>query len=248
MRVLIAGLGQMGLNHRRVLKGLGHEVVTVDPVGGCDYLSVKPALTRHPDAAVIAVPTPVLADVAVEVLSHGVPTLVEKPLASSTALARWVEDTAFGADTYCQVGYVERYNPALPYLMGKVDELGGAQLIHTVRVGPDRLNADIRLDLLTHDIDLAHRIAPSANHFPVVAPHRHKLRQVTCHCQDGIVSADLIGRTVDGVEHDGLEPLAGQWRAFEAQCGRGFQTLTGEIGVLDQALRHQGHPVEVAAA
>ncbi len=72
-------------------------------------------LLNEVDAVSIAVPTFMHREVAGDFLARGIATLVEKPLASSSAEAE--ELVALGpgppSDGASQVGHVERFNPAL---------------------------------------------------------------------------------------------------------------------------------------
>ena len=65
------------------------------------------------DAASIVVPTTLHGDIAGEFLEHGIPVLVEKPLADSVAEGQRLVDLAAANDAVLQVGHVERFNPAM---------------------------------------------------------------------------------------------------------------------------------------
>jgi hypothetical protein len=51
VRIAVIGLGVMGRNHKRVLERLGHEVVTVDPAGHADCLTIQQAASAAPASA-----------------------------------------------------------------------------------------------------------------------------------------------------------------------------------------------------
>lgn len=244
MRVLIVGLGVMGRHHQRVLRWLRHETVTVDPRGHADFKSITGAWSSF-DAAVIATPPQHLANGAIAVIRRGVPVLVEKPCGAQPSDVRRIDAVAREHDVYVTADYTERHNPVVPALRAALTAAGGAQLLHTARVGPARLDASIETDLLCHDIDLHLELCPQARHVPVVAYHDHKLRTFTAHCPAGIVQADLIARTVNGKQCLGPEPLASVWQAFEARRRCGYEPLDREVAVLERALQHQA--IEAAA-
>lgn len=169
LRAGLVGLGAMGGNHARVLAGLsGVELVGIaDPAGGraaaAPGVPVLPALEEllklEPDYAVLACPTALHEELGLELARHGVPTLIEKPLAHTVeAAARLV--TAFErAGLVGGVGHIERFNPALRSLRDRLGagELGELFQVSTRRQGPfPRRIADVGVvkDLATHDIDL----------------------------------------------------------------------------------------------
>jgi predicted dehydrogenase len=243
MKALIVGLGRMGTQHARVARAAGCDVVTVDPRGHADHRSLAEIVLRQYDVACAAVPMRRLAEVAVRLLDAGIPTLVEKPGALSPAELNIVESAAGHRDVRVQVGYVERYNPAVRVLRQVVRERGGCDLLTTTRVGPGRIEGDIAFDLLTHDVDLACAIAPHGEHQAIVAHHDRKLRTLVAFTARGVVHADLMSRTVDGRPCEGIEPLRAQWDAFIASAGHGFAPLHRERDVLRIAQRHGARAV-----
>src|SRR5271157_2606089 len=106
------------------------------------------------DAVSIAVPTLLHREVAGTFLSRGIPTLVEKPLASTLAEAELLVSLSHSTGALLQVGHVERFNPALSAL-------------HQMAIRPKYISAErlstytfrstdigVVLDLMIHDIDL----------------------------------------------------------------------------------------------
>src|SRR5262249_40548200 len=71
--------------------------------------------------------------------------------------AELLVETAAAHDRILMVGHVERFNPVITELMQFVDE---PVSIEFTRVGPfsNRLLADVVLDLMIHDVDLARAI------------------------------------------------------------------------------------------
>lgn len=110
------------------------------------------------DAAVIATPTTLHAEIALECLAHGIHLLVEKPLTAQAESARGVELMARERDLVVQVGHVERYNPAIA---AAVRAIGAPRFVSAVRASsfPFR-STDIGcvFDLMIHDIDLVNAL------------------------------------------------------------------------------------------
>lgn len=139
-RVLIVGMGAMGLRHAKAFAPLAH-VIPHDPPRGIE------GDARDIDAAVIAVPATSLADVAVPLLARGVPCLVEKPVGANLAEASRVL-----AYPHARAAFVERHNPAWGGCLPR--DVRQARLW---RLAPPSLRAgdvDVLLDLAIHDLDL----------------------------------------------------------------------------------------------
>src|ERR671933_555494 len=103
VRLAVVGSGIMGANHARVASALvGAELVgVVDPereraeklavAFGAEAFSAVDELPPV-DAAIVAVPTPLHAPIAHELLAAGVDVLVEKPIAPDVETARRLVD------------------------------------------------------------------------------------------------------------------------------------------------------------
>ncbi|MCV2887777.1 Gfo/Idh/MocA family protein [Ruegeria aquimaris] len=136
-RVLIAGLGNMGLSH-----ALAHHahpdaeiVALVNRSGRVDhpelgsypvYDDFATALAETaPDLAVIATYTDTHADYAIAAMEAGCHVFVEKPLAMTVAEARRVVDTAERTGRKLVVGYILRHHPSWVRLIEEARGLGG---------------------------------------------------------------------------------------------------------------------------
>lgn len=168
LRCGLIGLGMMGRNHARVLNGLdGVELVAVvDQQGdrfnakGDSVLldSVDELISLRPDYAVVALPTQFHEQAALELAAAGIPTLIEKPLATDFASAERVVLAFEAAGVIGAVGHIERYNPALQQARARLanGDLGEFYQVATRRQGPfpDRISdVGVIKDLCTHDID-----------------------------------------------------------------------------------------------
>jgi predicted dehydrogenase len=169
LRAGVVGLGMMGRHHARVLDSLeGVELVgAVDPAGdvhgaarGVPVLSsLAELLELSLDLCVVAVPTADHEELGLALAEAGVHTLIEKPLAKTSAASRRLTEAFERAGLIGCVGHVERYNPALQHLRKRLaeDELGAIHQVVTRRQGPFPVRvADVGVvtDLATHDFDL----------------------------------------------------------------------------------------------
>lgn len=83
-----------------------------DETGATAFTDVGQALeTVQPDAAYIAVPDPLHAEPFLACIAHGVPTLVEKPLATDAIVARQMREEALRAGVYAECNFTNRANP-----------------------------------------------------------------------------------------------------------------------------------------
>jgi predicted dehydrogenase len=189
----------MGRNHLRVLNDL-ETCVTVG-VAEVDEAAARlaarrfgiPAFTdyrqlldrQRPDAVVVAVPTALHHDVALEAISRGVHVLVEKPIASTVEEGHDMIEAARTAGVVFTVGHVERYNPAIVELARRLRqaELGRVFQMHARRLGPfpPRVrDVGVVIDLATHDIDIMRLLTGSE----VVRVHAETARRIHTEHED----------------------------------------------------------------
>ena len=170
LRFGVVGTGIMGSNHARIASQ--HRdvelVAVVDPdreraerlasaYGAKPYADVSEC-TDLLDAAVVATPTEHHRDVGVALLDAGVHTLVEKPIAATTAEATDLIAAAERSGATLTVGHVERFNPAVLELDNLVRE---PLHITATRVSPyvERVTVGVVLDLMVHDLDIVTTLA-----------------------------------------------------------------------------------------
>jgi predicted dehydrogenase len=124
---------------------------------GCPAFSDMDALLRSSiDAVVIAAPTHLHHDLALECISRGVNLMVEKPIASNVAEGRAIVAAARRAGVTLMIGHVERFNPAVESIKRWIKDQDILSIAIT-RVGPfpPRMsNVGVVIDLAVHDIDL----------------------------------------------------------------------------------------------
>lgn len=170
LRVGLIGLGRMGQNHLRVLsmlKGvelafvadadaalarrLGdlHEVAGVADPG--DLLGTA-------DAVVICTPTVSHAEYIRRAASAVRHIFVEKPLAATVEAAEDIAAFAERERLNLQVGFIERFNPAvqgLKTVLDKTERVISIDFTRTNKLSARITDVDVVTDLMIHDIDLA---------------------------------------------------------------------------------------------
>lgn len=155
-RVAVIGAGQFGQNHCRVVRQSARAeltaVVDIDPTRAAiaDYRE----LAGKVDAAIVATPTSAHAEIGCWLLEHAIDVLVEKPIAPDLESADLLVAAAERYGRVLQVGHLERFNPAVIALEGRVT-LPLFFEIHRLSVfSPRSLDVDVILDLMIHDIDI----------------------------------------------------------------------------------------------
>ena len=170
MRIAVIGAGVMGTNHARVAGTLPDveltHVVDADAERAAAAASAHGAIAAtdplsvigQVDAAIVALPTLLHAEVAVPLLEQGIHCLVEKPIAGSVADGERIIAAAASGGAVLAVGHVERFNPAMIEAEKFVD---GPIHIETARVGPfsSRVADSVVTDLMIHDLDLVRSLA-----------------------------------------------------------------------------------------
>jgi len=166
LRVAVVGVGHLGKAHARVYASLPgvRLAAVVDPVReraeeaarahGAEVVTDLRALAGRVDAASVVVPTVAHEAVARDLLGLGIPCLVEKPLAKTLEEADRLVDLARRAGVPLQVGHVERFNPAVTALQGRI---GAPRFAECHRLSPFKFRAtdvDVVMDLMIHDIDI----------------------------------------------------------------------------------------------
>lgn len=258
-RIGIIGLGRMGQNHARVLSAMkGADLVAVFDVDSgrtaevATRYATRPAQTAEElldgiEAVVIASPTISHADYVRQAAERVRKIFVEKPLTdvlpSSKELARLAEDKGI----CLQVGFIERFNPALVQLgdlLQTSEQVINLDFFRTNRVSERITDVDVVTDLMIHDLDLAlHLNGPVAE---VVADGIARESMIdfanaTLRHKNGRTSRVQASRITDRKS-----------RRVEATCADCFvecDLLRREIKVSRQASVEQnpGHPYRITA-
>ena len=137
IRVMVAGLGNMGRSHALAyhrdpafdLVGLvNRSTPTLDPAlaGYAISRDFHEALARlKPDLVCVATYSDSHADYAIAAMEAGADVFVEKPLATTVADARRVAEAAVRLDRKVVVGYILRHHPSWIRLIEEARALGG---------------------------------------------------------------------------------------------------------------------------
>lgn len=162
----MVGAGSFGRHHLRILsKSPQAELAGVVDTDagraaaaaaeyGCKAYASPAELGGKVDAAVVAVPTSLHAEVGCALLERGLDVLVEKPIAADLASAERLVNAAARHGRILQVGHLERFNPAVAALK-KIIRLPLFFEIHRLSLfSPRSLDVDVVLDLMIHDLDI----------------------------------------------------------------------------------------------
>lgn len=171
-RVAVVGCGHLGAIHARLLAARqdAELVAVVDPAAdsrariaaahGCQPLAEPRDLVGLVDAAVVAAPTGLHAQVSLPLLEAGLDLLVEKPIAADVEEARAISIAARRHGRIVAVGHVERFNPAWRTAVARV---GRPVVVESARLAPftfRSLDVGVVHDLMIHDIDLVLSLDP----------------------------------------------------------------------------------------
>lgn len=166
LRLGVVGLGHHGLRYVSVIRDqpgltLGGvmdaradwaQAVARDH--GAAHFTDAAAMSRAVDAVCVVTPAATHREVAAPFLDAGVPVLLEKPMAATLAEAQDLASRATARGTLLQIGFLERYNPALRWA---VNAARRPRALSCARLCPFSLRAadvGIVLDHMIHDIDV----------------------------------------------------------------------------------------------
>jgi predicted dehydrogenase len=166
VKVGVVGIGHLGNYHLQKYQKLPNcKIVGVADIAderireaaekyNCKALSDHRELIGEVDAVSIAVPTSAHHGIAKDFLKAGVDVLLEKPIAATLAEADELVDIAGGNNRVFQIGFVERFNPAI---MALKTVMGKPLFIEAHRLHPffgRGTDVDVILDLMIHDLDI----------------------------------------------------------------------------------------------
>ncbi len=173
VRIALFGIGKMGKNHLRILSMLKDvEVAFLYDVNEelCVDLSKKFGIKilenldsdlKSCDGAIIVTPTFTHFDYINKVSNCVKNIFVEKPLTNTLESTQVIVDLAKQKNLNIQVGFIERYNPAvitLRQILGaNKHKIINIDLTRTNKMSSRITDVDVVIDLMIHDIDLALR-------------------------------------------------------------------------------------------
>jgi predicted dehydrogenase len=170
LSVGLVGAGKMGKNHLRVLSMLNGvrvafvhdanpeaEAQAAASYGVTTARDLDTAMTGV-DALIIASPTSTHIDYIRRAAGRVSTLFVEKPLAGTLEESEEVQRIAKQNGMRIQVGFIERFNPAVEVLkrmLHEAPQVVSVDLTRTNKVSSRITDVDVVIDLMIHDIDLA---------------------------------------------------------------------------------------------
>ncbi len=173
LKVGIFGAGHLGKIHMQQWKEIeGIELVgfydpddkqaaaAADQYGVSRYTDLE-QLMYAADAVDIVSPTITHYEIAKIALLNGKHVFIEKPLAHTLDEARELVKLVNEANVKCQVGHVERYNPALLALEEQPLQPMFIEAHRLAQFNPRGTDVAVILDLMIHDIDIVLHLVKS---------------------------------------------------------------------------------------
>lgn len=169
-RIAVIGAGSFGKNHVRVVRENScaelRFVVDADLARAREHAGAAAEATANyrdvignVDAAIVAVPTVLHAEIGTALLEAGIDLLIEKPIAPALGEADRLIEAAERNGRILQVGHLERFNPAV-IALERAATLPLFFEIHRMSVFTLRsLDVDVVLDLMIHDLDIVLALA-----------------------------------------------------------------------------------------
>ena len=122
--IAVIGAGLIGQRHERLVEEQARQAAVVDPATEAQHLEHEKSvpcapdlaayLDRHrPDGVIIATPNQLHRDNGLACINAGIPILVEKPIADTTAAAHDLITAAKSAGVPVLVGHHRRHNPII---------------------------------------------------------------------------------------------------------------------------------------
>ena len=173
IRIGVIGVGHLGAYHLQkyqklppaeifgVADVLEERAQKAGSLYGCRAFTDHRELIGNVDAVSIAVPTASHYHVARDFLASGIDVLLEKPIATTTEEAKELNDLARSKGLIFQVGFVERFNPAIIALEKVIDTPLFVEAHRLHPFFPRGTDVDVILDLMIHDLDIIIKFAKS---------------------------------------------------------------------------------------
>jgi len=166
IKVAVIGVGHLGQHHARIYSELpDSELVCVvdnnqkqgEKIASklnVPFFSNYKEIKDNVDAVSIVVPTTYHFEIAKYFLSHGIHTLIEKPVTQTVEHAEQLEQLVSKNNLILQVGHIERFNPAW---LAVSEYVSNPKFIEIHRLAPYKgrsVDVGVVLDLMIHDIDI----------------------------------------------------------------------------------------------
>ncbi len=149
MRIGVIGRGKWGMNIVRTLAAM-RDVDLLDESKNVDVI-----LGQRPDGVVIATPSATHAEVAVPFIDAGVPTFIEKPMATTVADAIRIRQAALRSGAPVFVGHVHLSNPAFQAAKKLLSEVESVQAVFWEGMNNrPRADSSVFWDWLPHGLSM----------------------------------------------------------------------------------------------
>lgn len=170
LKVGLIGLGRMGQNHLRVLSLLNSvtlefvydtDLKTAQRFAGEKGICVPDDLDKALDgveAVIICTPTVTHGEYLQRAARKLRDIFIEKPLTDSLESSLAVQALAVERGLNIQVGFIERFNPAVQQmktLLRRSEQVVSVDFVRTNKISARITDVDVVTDLMIHDIDLA---------------------------------------------------------------------------------------------
>jgi predicted dehydrogenase len=149
MRLGVIGRGTWGMSIVRTLATM-RDVELIDESKNFDVV-----LRQQPAGVLIATPSATHAEVAVPFIDAGVPTFIEKPMATTVADAIRIREAALRSGTPVVVGHVHLYNPAFQAAKNLLPEVETVQAVFWEGMNHHpRTDSSVLWDWLPHGLSM----------------------------------------------------------------------------------------------
>jgi predicted dehydrogenase len=173
VKVGVIGVGSLGQHHARIFSQMSScELVGIYDVSTQRALEVArlfktevftslDELVGKIDAASVVVPTDKHHDIFQKLAEKNIHMLVEKPIAVTSAEAEEMVHIAEKKNIILQVGHIERFNPVMTFLEGRLTEPKFIEVTRMAPYPPPRpegaprgTEVSVVLDLMIHDLEI----------------------------------------------------------------------------------------------
>ena len=149
MRIAVIGRGKWGMNIVRTLAAM-RDVELIDESRDFDVV-----VRRQPAGVVIATPSATHAKVAVPFIDEGIPTFIEKPMATTVADALSIREAALRTGAPVVVGHVHLANPAFQAAKKLLPEVESVQAVFWEGMNHrPRTDSSVFWDWLPHGLSM----------------------------------------------------------------------------------------------
>lgn len=219
IKIAIIGCGKMGGNHVRVLSLLNKADIQFlhDPdetrinslcktynINFDNSLSLKEKLQKYKlDAVVISTSTATHADIFDQIINYVKFIFIEKPLSEDFSVSSDICKKANEKGVKIQVGFIERYNPAiieLNKILGDGQSILNIDLTRTNKLSSRIKDVDVVMDLMIHDIDIALLLngpTKSITAYGILVDGFIAFARATLHHQNGRFSSITASRITE---------------------------------------------------